>query len=268
MKRLYVLCLFVTVAVLLTFCNYTNAETAEVFLQTPGASGKPEVKLDGVSPKLKIEKSLMSISVSTLTSNPEREASVFINQKIVAVSSNNCLGAVSNENTVVFRCIPQTVGEIGKILIQADGQEMSLKYSTGLVLEPDIHPLWSIAPLEIPLGQISTIESNGIIWTKTNSCKIKREGVGKIKVINRPGDVNLDGIVNILDLVVISKQFGAPVSPEVPEDMNWNGVIDSEDLMLMAEKFGTKYTVPQPAPPNPNRTIITWSSIKAKFTTR
>lgn len=254
-------CLFVVAAVLLIFCNYISAETVEIFLQTPGTSGKPEVKLDGVSPKLKIERSLMSISVSVLTPNPQQEGTVSINQKVVAVSSNNCLGAVSNENTVVFRCIPQTIGEIGKILIQADGQEISLKYSTGLVLEPDIHPLWSITPLEIPLGQISILESNGTVWIKTNSYKIKIDA-GRIKVINRPGDVNLDGVVNILDLVVISKQFGVLVSPEVPEDMNWNGIIDGTDLMLMAERFGTKYSAPQPAPPN--RTIITWSSIKSK----
>lgn len=263
MKRLYVL---LSVAVLLTFCNYICAEV-EVFLRTPGISGKPEVKLDGVSPKLKIERSLISLSVSTLsvftlTPNP----SVLINQKIVAVSSNTCLGVVSNENTVVFKCI-QIIGEgeIGKILIQSDGQEMSLKYSAGIVIEPDIHSVWSITPLEISLGQISTLESNDTIWIRNNStCKIKRVGAGKIQFVNRPGDINLDGVVNILDLVVISKQFGVPVSPEVPEDMNWNGVIDREDLMLACEKFGTKYSAPQPAPPNPNRTLITWASIKSR----
>lgn len=262
MKGLY---LFVAAVVLLIFCNYIFAETVEVFLRTPGISGKPEVKIDGISPKLKIEKSLMSLSistlsVSTLTPNP----SITINQKIIAVSSNTCLGVV-NENTVVFKCIPQIIGEgeIGKILIQSDGQEISLKYSAGIVIEPDIHSVWSIAPIEILPGQISTLESNDTIWIGNNDgCKIKRDGIGKIRLINRPGDINLDGIVNILDLIGISKQFDPSVSPDVPEDMNWDGKIDEEDLEMAREKFGTKYSNTQLAPSSHNRTLTTWASTK------
>jgi len=258
MKRLY---LFVVMIVVLLMCNYVAAETVEVFFQTPGPSGKPEVKVNGVSPKLKIERSFMSISVSTLTPNPEKEASVSIEgEKIIAVSSNNCLNILVSENTVVFKCIPQIVGEIGKILMTNENQEMSFKYSTGLVIEADIHSLWSIAPLEIPLGQISNVESNGTIWVKPNPCKVKRSG-NAVTLINRPGDVNLDGIVNILDLIATAKKNGALVSPEAPEDMNWNGIIDSGDLNLVIAKFGTKYMNPQ-APPKPNRTI-TWGKIRA-----
>ena len=51
-------------------------------------------------------------------------------------------------------------------------------------------------------------------------------------------DLNNDGIVNILDLVRVAGQIGQPATGN-PADVNMDGVIDTADLLLVAEAFGT-----------------------------
>ena len=54
-----------------------------------------------------------------------------------------------------------------------------------------------------------------------------------------PADVNNDGRVNILDLVLISTNFGK-TEPDPPEaDINGDGIVDIADLVLSASAFGT-----------------------------
>lgn len=51
------------------------------------------------------------------------------------------------------------------------------------------------------------------------------------------GDLNNDGVVNILDLVLIASQFGQTDAPEA--DLNSDGTVDIEDLVIAANSFGT-----------------------------
>ena len=51
-------------------------------------------------------------------------------------------------------------------------------------------------------------------------------------------DLNNDGIVNILDLVLVAGQIGQPAAGN-PADVNRDGVVDIADLLLVAEAFGT-----------------------------
>jgi hypothetical protein len=53
-----------------------------------------------------------------------------------------------------------------------------------------------------------------------------------------PYDVNSDGIVNILDLIIVSKYLGKPASSNVKADVNKDGIIDMLDLNIVKDHFG------------------------------
>ena len=63
------------------------------------------------------------------------------------------------------------------------------------------------------------------------------------------GDVNRDGQVSVLDLILISRQLGKKVSAGSPVDLNSDGVVSILDLLLAAQGLGT--TTASGAPPNP-----------------
>lgn len=52
------------------------------------------------------------------------------------------------------------------------------------------------------------------------------------------GDVNRDGIVNILDLILVAQQLGQRVSADSPVDVNGDGVVNIFDLTLVARGIG------------------------------
>ena len=59
------------------------------------------------------------------------------------------------------------------------------------------------------------------------------------------GDVNRDGVVNILDLVQVASSFGQPVPEEGnPADVNEDGVVNVEDLVKVAGALGKGAAAP------------------------
>ena len=52
------------------------------------------------------------------------------------------------------------------------------------------------------------------------------------------GDVNRDGVVNILDLISVAQQLGKSVSADSPVDINGDGVVNIFDLTLVAQGIG------------------------------
>ena len=61
------------------------------------------------------------------------------------------------------------------------------------------------------------------------------------------GDVNRDGRVSILDLILIAQQLGKRVPANSPVDLNRDGVVSILDLILAAQRLGT--TTTSAAPP-------------------
>jgi nitrous oxidase accessory protein NosD len=54
-----------------------------------------------------------------------------------------------------------------------------------------------------------------------------------------PGDLSMDGLVDIVDLLTVAGLFGtSPGVPYVPADLNHDGVIDIFDVILVAHNFG------------------------------
>ena len=52
------------------------------------------------------------------------------------------------------------------------------------------------------------------------------------------GDVNRDGVVNILDLIRVARQLGQRVAADSPVDLNGDGVVNIFDLTLVAQGIG------------------------------
>ena len=62
------------------------------------------------------------------------------------------------------------------------------------------------------------------------------------------GDVNRDGRVSILDLILVAQQLGKRVSTNSPVDVNGDGVVSILDLIRIAQGIGN--TTASGAPPN------------------
>jgi len=69
-------------------------------------------------------------------------------------------------------------------------------------------------------------------------------GGSMLVTVRMPGDVNIDGRVDIKDLAQAGKSFGAHdgnVRWDPTADENEDGRIDIRDLVSICKKFGTKY---------------------------
>lgn len=64
-----------------------------------------------------------------------------------------------------------------------------------------------------------------------------------------PWDVNRDGVVNIIDLVLVGQYFGeditAPLDPN--PDVNGDGVVNIQDIVLVGQHFGEVYSLAAPS---------------------
>ena len=61
------------------------------------------------------------------------------------------------------------------------------------------------------------------------------------------GDVNRDGVVSILDLILIAQQLGRRVPAGSPVDLNGDGVVSILDLILTARAIGNTTASAAPA---------------------
>ncbi|MDE0683302.1 MAG: dockerin type I domain-containing protein, partial [Candidatus Poribacteria bacterium] len=76
------------------------------------------------------------------------------------------------------------------------------------------------------------------------------EGVPATSALGTPGypqsslvgDVNADGTVNILDLVLVASRFGETETPEA--DVNGDGIVNIQDLVMVANSLGSVAAAP------------------------
>ena len=66
------------------------------------------------------------------------------------------------------------------------------------------------------------------------------------------GDVNRDGRISILDLVLIAQQLGNKVPANSPVDLNRDGVVSILDIVLVARKIGSTIAPAAPVALNPD----------------
>ena len=66
------------------------------------------------------------------------------------------------------------------------------------------------------------------------------------------GDVNRDGRISILDLVLIAQQLGNSVPANSPVDLNRDGVVSILDIVLVARKIGSTVAPAAPVALNPD----------------
>ena len=66
------------------------------------------------------------------------------------------------------------------------------------------------------------------------------------------GDVNRDGVVSILDLILIAQQLGRRVPAGSPVDLNSDGVVSILDLILTARSLGSTTAPAAPVALNPD----------------
>ncbi|MBM3240430.1 choice-of-anchor D domain-containing protein [Candidatus Poribacteria bacterium] len=81
---------------------------------------------------------------------------------------------------------------------------------------------------------IITITSNVPDKSKVS---ISLEGIG----VPDNCDVNSDGVVNILDLVIVGKYFGKSAPDNAKADVNKDGIVDILDLNIVGQYFGEVY---------------------------
>ena len=66
------------------------------------------------------------------------------------------------------------------------------------------------------------------------------------------GDVNRDGVVSILDLILIAQQLGRRVAAGSPVDLNGDGIVSILDLILTARSLGNTTASAAPVALNPD----------------
>ena len=59
-----------------------------------------------------------------------------------------------------------------------------------------------------------------------------------------PGDVNRDGVVSILDLILVAQQLGNRVPPDSPVDINGDGVVNIFDIVPIAQEIASASAAP------------------------
>ena len=95
-------------------------------------------------------------------------------------------------------------------------------------------------PSTVALSQVYLVDADGKRWeatTQNGSVTIPPEPAEPIL-----GDINRDGVVDILDLTIVGARFGQ--RGQNSADLNGDGLVDIVDLALVASEFGGEAAAP------------------------
>ena len=95
-------------------------------------------------------------------------------------------------------------------------------------------------PSTLTLSQLYLVDSDGNRWEATTQS-------GAVAIPAEPaeetvGDINRDGVVDILDLTIVGARFGQ--RGQNSADLNGDGLVDIVDLVLVASEFGDEAQAP------------------------
>ena len=96
-------------------------------------------------------------------------------------------------------------------------------------------------PSMVTLSDVYLVDADGKRWEVTIKNGEILEPPQKIF-----GDINLDGVVNIQDLVIVTARFG--LRGRSGADVNGDGLVDIVDLVLVANAFGANAAAPSVNP--------------------
>jgi hypothetical protein len=93
--------------------------------------------------------------------------------------------------------------------------------------------------LNVPAGTYTTVTADapGYLPAVCNSPAITAPLTTLANVALLSGDINDDGVVNILDGTAVGVNFGA-TGPDLAEDINQDGEVDIFDIILVSVNFG------------------------------
>ena len=69
----------------------------------------------------------------------------------------------------------------------------------------------------------------------------------KTAEVSNPADVNEDGVINVLDMVLVARHFGESVPPNSEIDINADGIVNILDLILVAQHMGKSTSSASPS---------------------
>ncbi|MDM7920123.1 MAG: dockerin type I domain-containing protein, partial [Methanosarcina sp.] len=124
---------------------------------------------------------------------------------------------------------------IGISVNASDAEGQALNYSIridGVVCSTGTEYIWETDYSSSGNHPIEVVVSDGID-------EVKVQHTIYISECRPRWDVNEDGVVNILDVTNISKNYGATVSKPYPRyDVNQDGAVNILDLTLVGNHFG------------------------------
>ena len=137
---------------------------------------------------------------------------------------------------------------------QTDNVLGSLLFSVGLVTPPGVTGDGTLATIvfHVIANGTTQLTLNGIVLKNSDNqvLNFTKANGSFSNLTTKPGDINEDGIVNLLDLVEAAISFGKtsadpPADPQNPRgwkpeaDMNQDNIINIFDLILIVLLFGT-----------------------------
>ena len=104
----------------------------------------------------------------------------------------------------------------------------------------DAHDSFRVILSAVPAGsaqatgnvQVSVVES------KSQPVAAAYGGGAAAAVVAPTPDLNADGAIDILDLVIVASQFGSLAPNPASADVNGHGMVDISDIVLIGARLG------------------------------